>query len=170
MEVKKAQLSDADALSEVAIKAFIPAHRDSCPPQDLQSYMALNFNPKNLEEEIKDSNNTYYVLIDKEAIVGYYKINLNLSSAFISSSDVTYMSRLYVLSEYYDIGLGHKLLAHAIEICKKNKQLGMWLKVWTGNDRAIRFYKKQGFEIRGEDGFKISETHSNPNYVMYLPF
>lgn len=170
MEVRKAQLSDAYALSEVAIKAFIPAHRDSCPPQDLHSYMASNFNQKKLEEEMTNSNNTYYVLLDKESIIGYYKINLNLTSTFISSSNVTYMSRLYVLPEYYDKGLGHKLLVHAIEICKKNKQSGMWLKVWTGNDRAIRFYKKQGFEIRGEDGFKISETHSNPNYVMHLPF
>ena len=170
MEVRKAQLSDADALSKVAISAFIPAHGNSCPPQDLQSYMALNFNPKNLEEEIKDSDNTYYVLLDKEAIVGYYKINLNLSSTFISSFNITYMSRLYVLPEYYDKGLGKKLFAHAITISKKNKQSGMWLKVWTGNERAIRFYKKQGFEVLGEDGFKISETHSNPNYVMYLPF
>ena len=53
---------------------------------------------------------------------------------------------------------------------RKNNQAGLWLYVWTGNDRAIAFYKKKGFKIIADTEFKISPTHSNPNYWMYYQF
>jgi ribosomal protein S18 acetylase RimI-like enzyme len=53
-------------------------------------------------------------------------------------------------------------------IASANNQKGMWLFVWQKNERAIKFYKKNGFEIIGNFNYKISETHSNPNYQMFL--
>jgi ribosomal protein S18 acetylase RimI-like enzyme len=47
-------------------------------------------------------------------------------------------------------------------------EAGVWLYVWKENHRAVAFYQKMGFEIVGEGLFKISETHYNPNHVMYL--
>ena len=170
MEIRKATLSDVTALSDLAIRSFMPAHGHSSPAEDISTYVQSNFSASQLHSKIEDNTNTFFILFDNEKMIGYYKINLNLASSMISSKEVTYMSRLYVLPDYYGKGAGKKLVEHSIDIAKKNKQLGMWLKVWTENHRAIRFYKKQGFEILGEELFKISETHSNPNYVMYLPF
>jgi len=38
------------------------------------------------------------------------------------------------------------------------------------NHRAVDFYKKAGGVIVGNTDFKISETHSNPNHIMYFEF
>jgi ribosomal protein S18 acetylase RimI-like enzyme len=54
------------------------------------------------------------------------------------------------------------------ELTKKNNQQGIWLEVWIENFRAIKFYKKMGFTIVGKANFRVSKTHSNPNYIMYL--
>lgn len=168
MKIQKAHISDAPILSQVAIEAFMPAHGHSSPEKDMQNYIQSNFNSENLAEEIQNSANTYYLLFDSEKLIGYYKINLNLSCEFIDSSSVVYMSRLYILPSYYNKGSGKLLLDHAKEISRKNKQSGMWLKVWIKNERAIDFYKKQGFTIIGKSDFVISENHSNPNHVMYV--
>lgn len=78
------------------------------------------------------------------------------------------MDRLYLLQEFYDLKLGLKLLEFNIAISKKANQLGMWLYTWAENKRAVSFCLKTGFDIIGKADFKISATHSNPNYLMYL--
>mgnify|MGYP000515969351 CR=1 FL=1 len=56
------------------------------------------------------------------------------------------------------------------KLCKENKQAGIWLAVWVENQKGISFYKKMGFKKVGDFNFKISETHSNPNHILYLEF
>ena len=56
------------------------------------------------------------------------------------------------------------------KLAQEKKQSGIWLEVWIENFRAIKFYKKVGFEIVGKANFTVSETHSNPNYIMFLEF
>lgn len=46
----------------------------------------------------------------------------------------------------------------------------MWLYVWKGNDRAIQFYKKAGFKIVGDGFFRLTDTHANPNWQMFLRY
>jgi ribosomal protein S18 acetylase RimI-like enzyme len=83
---------------------------------------------------------------------------------------VTKLERLYLLKEFYGRNLGAELFNFNLNLSKEAGEKGLWLYVWKGNDRAIRFYQKQGFEIVGSHDFKISETHHNPNHQMFLKF
>ena len=82
----------------------------------------------------------------------------------------TKMERLYLLKEFYDLKLGQHLMQHAIDLSKAAGEKGMWLNVWKENERALRFYTKQGFEVVGESEFVLTETHANPNWVMLLRY
>jgi ribosomal protein S18 acetylase RimI-like enzyme len=57
-----------------------------------------------------------------------------------------------------------------IDYSREQGQAGMWLFTWTGNERAVDFYKKVGFTIIGSHQFKLSETHYNPNHQMLLQY
>ena len=85
-------------------------------------------------------------------------------------SQVTKMERLYLLKEFYGLEIGLKLMDFNTKLAQEKKQSGIWLEVWIENFRAIKFYKKVGFEIVGKANFTVSETHSNPNYIMFLEF
>jgi ribosomal protein S18 acetylase RimI-like enzyme len=78
------------------------------------------------------------------------------------------MERLYFLAEFHGLGLAQQLFDFNLHIAKQANQAGIWLYVWKENHRAVAFYQKMGFEIVGEGLFKISETHYNPNHVMFL--
>jgi ribosomal protein S18 acetylase RimI-like enzyme len=80
------------------------------------------------------------------------------------------LERIYLLKEFYDLKLGSALFNFNVDLSKQNNQMGMWLFVWKQNLRAVNFYKKNRFAIIGSYNFKISETHSNPNYQMFLKF
>ena len=56
---------------------------------------------------------------------------------------------LYVLSEYYGTGVGRQLMDAALEQLKEYPQIRLW--VLKDNGRAIRFYRKCGFYVSGEE-------------------
>ena len=169
-EIIKAENKDAKLLSKLSIATFLPAHGHSAPKKDIDNYLTGNFNESNFLTELTDSNNQYYLFYVDSKIAGYSKVVFNQSNENLVAKNTTYMSRLYFLEEFYGLGLGKELFDFNVELCKQNNQAGMWLAVWVENQKAISFYKKRGFKKVGDFDFKISETHSNPNHILYLEF
>lgn len=168
--IKIATTKDANILSQIGKVTIMQSHGHSAPEKDMNSYRDNNFNLDSIKKELSDSKNLYCIIHHNNQAVGYSKIILNSSNKNISQQNVTMLERLYILAEFHDLKLGYELLQHNIDIAKENNQNGLWLNVWIENDRAIRFYKKTGFTICGEYSFRVSETHSNPNYQMFLAF
>ena len=168
IRIQKATLKDAKLLSELSVKSFLPAHGHSAPVKDIQTYIKANFTEQNYLEELSANNHNYYLCFKEDIIAGYSKVIFDEFCPNIQQKRTTYLSRIYLLEEFYGQGLGKEILEFNLNLCKKNYQEGVWLKVWKENHKAIRFYKKMNFKIVGESGFKISETHSNPNHHMYL--
>ena len=55
---------------------------------------------------------------------------------------------IYVLKEYYGKDIGYALMKRAFDALSEYPQTAVW--VLTGNERAIRFYKRCGFEFDGQ--------------------
>ncbi len=68
---------------------------------------------------------------------------------------------------YWVKNLGQVLFDYNLKLATENNQSGIWLYSWVENERGLKFYKKNGFEIIDEKDFKISENHVNPNYIMF---
>ena len=168
IQIRKAMLKDASLLSILSIASFMPAHGHSSPKKDIEEYVRINFSKENYLKELSKKNHQYYLLKFKGEVVGYSKVIFNESCPEINKQNTTYLSRVYFLEAFYGLGLAKELLDFNKNLCLKNNQSGIWLKVWVENKRAINFYKKMGFTTVGESYFVISDTHSNPNYHMYL--
>ena len=61
---------------------------------------------------------------------------------------------LYVLPEYQGMGVGRQLLDAALDKLSAFPLLCLW--AVKGNERAIRFYEKNGFRLNGEEKFVSS--------------
>jgi ribosomal protein S18 acetylase RimI-like enzyme len=168
--ITKATPNDAKQLVHVAKEAFLTAHGHSASKEDIDNYVSANFTEANFIEELINPDNHYYIIYRQNKIAGYSKITLNTSNKNIASQNIMFMSRLYLLEEFYGLSLGKELFNFNIEFSKKHKQQGIWLAVWTENERAINFYTKRGFHIVGKYDFIISATHTNPNHIMYLEY
>jgi ribosomal protein S18 acetylase RimI-like enzyme len=166
----KATLKDAQLLSIIGKAAFLVAHGHSAPKKDIDNYVSQNFNEENFKKELSDVKNEYYLIYSDTKIAGYSKVILNSKNENISSEDITLLSRLYLLEAFYGLNLGKELFNFNVNLSKENNQKGIWLAVWVENQRAISFYEKRGFVKVGKFDFKISETHYNPNHIMYLAF
>ena len=170
VRIRQLTTADAGILSKIGGKSLIESHGHSATPEIMQDYVGRAFNEESCLAELSDAHYLFYGIFYQDEPAGYYKIVLNKPHPAVPIQSVTYMERLYLLKEFYNLKLGQELMQHAIDLSKANGEQGMWLNVWKLNERAIRFYKKNGFVPVGESQFVLTETHSNPNWVMLLTY
>lgn len=170
IKIVKATVNDCELLSNISTKAFWESHGNSASKENIETFITKTYNKEVFIQELLNEDTIYHIIYYNNQAAGYSKIVLNVPHPKIEQQNSTKLDRLYLLKEYYNLKLGAQLFNFNIELSKTNKNTGIWLAVWIENFRAIEFYKKAGFGIVGSYNFKISETHSNPNHIMYLKY
>jgi ribosomal protein S18 acetylase RimI-like enzyme len=170
ISITRANAAEYQTIADIGRISVTEAHRGSCPDEDLNSFIEKNYNGEAIGAELNDKNNIYHIICWDGEPAGFSKIILNAAHADIQQKNVTKLDRIYLLSNFFNRKLGLELLKFNIDLSKSHNQSGIWLYTWTGNERAINFYKKNGFVIIGSHDFQVTETRSNPNYHMLLRF
>lgn len=166
--IQKVTESHIPQLSEIARQTFIESHGHSASADDVAHYMEKAYHHEVLKAELQDPNCFVHFMYHNDTLVGFSKITLNVPNAHTNLTPLTKLDRIYILQAYHHLHLGTALFDFNLKLAQQHQQKGLWLYTWIENTKAINFYTKKGFEIIGHYDFKISETHSNPNYVMLL--
>ncbi|MDX1829678.1 MAG: GNAT family N-acetyltransferase [Lutibacter sp.] len=170
IKIIKGEIEHCELIAEIGKKSFWESHGKSASKEDIETFVFKTYSKENISKELENLNIKYHIIYYKNKAVGYSKIELNSPNTNIEYKNVTKLDRFYLLKDFYGKNLGKKLFDFNVELSKKNNQKGIWLAVWIKNERAIKFYNKTGFKIVGKYNFQISETHSNPNHIMYLAY
>lgn len=168
--IRTATEADATLLAQLGATTFLESHGHSAPTADIEAYRVAKFTDQALAEELREPAHHYHILFDGTEAVGYSKTVLNVACPGIDLAPTAKLDRLYVLRSHLAKGLGAYLFHYVVDFAKAARQQGLWLYVWIENERALRFYRRQGFEVVGHFDFVVSPTHSNPNYRMLLRF
>ena len=166
----KGTVDDARLLADIARLSFIASHGNSASDEEIERYVGKNFSLDTLRNELNNPENIFHIIFDYDQPAGYSKIIYDVGHPKILHHNITKLERIYLLEAYYGSGAGSTLLDFNLSLSREKEQLGMWLYVWKENQRAIRFYHKNHFQIIGSHDFKLSETHANPNYLMFLKY
>jgi len=145
MIITKVNLIDIDLLKEICIKTFSETFSSANSEEDMDKYLENNFSTKKLNLELIDKASGFYFAKIDNRVIGYLKINIGQSQTEIKSNDSLEIERIYVLKEFHGKNVGQALYEKAIEIAKVKRVKYVWLGVWEQNQRAIRFYQKNGF-------------------------
>lgn len=170
IEIRRATVNDSRIIAHIGRIAVELSHRASCSMEDMISFLDSHYNENALKEELSQPEHIYHLISYEGQPAGFSKIILNTPHPNIAGEHITKLDRIYLMSNFYDQKLGLQLLNFNADLARKHGQQGMWLFTWQGNERAVNFYKRYGFKIAGEHRFKVTETHYNPHYQMFLPF
>lgn len=163
-------MADYKFLAAIGKETFLDAHGHSAPQKDIDTYTEAKYTHAVMQAELNDPGNLYHIIYYNDQPAGFSKIVLNSPHAGIVAQNVTKLERIYVRKEYYSQKIGSALMDFNLDLSKSSGQAGIWLYVWVENQRAFNFYLRKGFRIAGHYDFRISENHTNPNYVMYLEY
>lgn len=128
----------------------------------------MNFDTRMIPS-IKSALYNYIVVVKDDAkIVGYVYSNISPKETYsnefatffdlssVSRNNVGCLSQFYIKEEYRQYGIGSKLFKMSIEWLKQFEDIeDYFIFVSNGNNNALEFYKRKGFNVSHEilDGF-----------------
>ncbi len=147
LEIQPITLADLETLSTVATRAYFDHYKHLWYDQGAW-YAHKCFNVKQLEDEISDKKNLFFMVIFDEKPVGFLKLRPE-NQLTEQTGNGFEVERIYLTKEVTGKGVGRKLMAFAIEMAHQQHKDYVWLKAMDSSQNAIRFYESLGFEICG---------------------
>ena len=157
IEIKQAKIKDASVLALLGRVTYTESHGHFIyDNNDLTQYLNKAFSLSRAKQEISDANNLIFLVCIKGIPAGYAKFVINEMDKTNEISRSCRLERIYILSEFIKAKIGQTLLDFVVQKAIALNRENMWLTVYIKNERAIRFYQKNGFKLRGELDFDVN--------------
>lgn len=145
MEIRFAEACDIPRMIEL-LKHIGQVHHEIRP--DLFKAGALKYDEGDLKELLVDPNRPVFAAVEDGVMVGYALCILQIAKddSVLCDRKVLYLDDLCVDESYYGKGIAKMIYESVISYATEIGCDSVTLNVWTGNDRAMNFYKKCGME------------------------
>ena len=157
MQIRKLDITDLENLQKISITTFRETFEEVNSEEDMQKYLDENLSLERLKSELENLDSEFYFIENENKNLGYLKLNFGNAQTEKVEENYFEIERIYVLKAFLGQKIGQILFDKAIEIGREKNLEYVWLGVWEENHRAIKFYKKNGFEIFGKHDFVLGE-------------
>ena len=156
--LKLISIDDLYDLRSISIETFKQTFSAQNTKENIRLYLKNKMSVKQLKKEISNINSKFYIVYQKNKVIGYFKLNFNGSQRVkMYLNNGFEIERIYLISEFQGKGLGKKLLTKILNMGKEMGYRKAWLGVWENNFRAIKFYRKYGFKKFGQHSFLLGK-------------
>jgi ribosomal protein S18 acetylase RimI-like enzyme len=157
IDLQEVTFNDIKALREIGIQTFSETFSASNTEENLANYLKEGFSIEKLTGEVKNDNSKFFFALDQGSVIGYLKLNFGESQTELKDNKALEIERIYVLNTYQGKKVGQLLYEKAIKVATEMQVNYVWLGVWEENQRALNFYKKNGFIEFDKHIFKLGD-------------
>jgi len=162
LNISQLTKDDIFIVNQLANSIWPDAFKDILEPAQIEYMLEWMYNVNTLTEQVQ-TGHLYYMITLDGVPKGFVGVEPNFPDV-----GTLRIHKLYVESDVHGKGLGKALLDKAIEIGKELDVASINLNVNRFN-KAVDFYKSQGFEIIKEENINIGRGYFMEDYVMVLP-
>lgn len=162
---RQCTIDDLDILQPFSRQRYFETFADLNTPDNMTAYLDEAFALEKLHAELSDANADFYFLYWDGRLAGYLKLNEALAQTDLHDEQSLEIERIYVSKEFQGEGLGRYLMDQAISIAIQRKKKYVWLGVWEKNEKALRFYRRNGFYQIGTHSFVMGDDEQT-DYIM----
>jgi ribosomal protein S18 acetylase RimI-like enzyme len=163
--VRQAKPSDAEGIAAVQVEAWRAAYRGLLPDDVLDDLMVEEAEQR-WRERIVNPWGQFFVIEREDEIVGYVACGENRDED-VDDERVGEIYAIYVHPEEWRRGNGAVLVGKAIEQLRADGYEEVILWVLSGNEQAIGFYERVGFEADGGSKVKQRADGTQMDVVRY---
>ena len=155
IELRPLQAGELPALVRLCRQSFRETYETATDPLDVRLYTDQAFRPVVLEQAWLSGESGFQLLWQGSRALGYLQSRVSVLEGSPPAPPGLELERLYLLQGFQGQGLGRRLLEAAL-VQARRLQLGyLWLSVWNRNERALGFYRHEGFRKAGETLFLL---------------
>jgi ribosomal protein S18 acetylase RimI-like enzyme len=165
--IRRAVPGDAAALAELGARTFRDAFEADNTPENMALYLASSYGPDLQSAELQNAAIVTLLAEGETGLAGYAQLREGPAPDCVGGPRPIELWRFYVERAWQGRGVAQMLMAATIEAATARGAGTVWLSVWERNHRAQAFYRKSGFEDRGEKAF-ILGTDRQTDRVMTL--
>jgi ribosomal protein S18 acetylase RimI-like enzyme len=163
--IRECVADDLLALCALSRKTYDETFRQMNSEATMEAYLAQSFDIHKMRGELTNHNSAFYFLYADKELAGYLKLNEADAQTDLHETQALEIERIYVDSAFQGKGLGQILMNKALALAAMKEKLFAWLGVWEKNEKAIAFYKKNGFYEIGKHSFVMGEEIQS-DFVM----
>lgn len=165
MEIRKGTLDDVNDISRIHALSWKSAYKGIVPQKYLDE-LKEDFWVHTFTSWLQDNTVTVMVITDGECPVGVAVCGPSRDKALPDWGEIV---SIYLLPEYTNRGYGSRLFESAMQDLRQSGYRDIYLWVLKDNQRARRFYEKQGFHCsKDEYPLKIMDKELvEVRYVYY---
>jgi len=155
--MKKCSVDDLIVLQKISCDTYQKTFASMNTEANMKAYLDEAYHLDKLKKELENEASAFYFLYQDEKLAGYLKLNESDAQTEIHDPASLEIERIYVQSGFQRAGVGCRLMNYAIEVARKKKKTYLWLGVWEKNQKALKFYKKNGFYPIGLHTFVMGD-------------
>ena len=169
LPVIRADVSHAATIATIGKKSFRHAFEHLFESKEnLLEYLEYTYDPVKLAKSIRKVNNIYFLVWYEGQAVGFAKVRKFSLNPHLALPVQMELQKIYILPEFQGTGAGSLLMLAIKEFAREISPDYIWLDTHTSNEKAIRFYERNGFRRIGHHQFMIGPQQFD-YHVMALP-
>ncbi|SES29928.1 GNAT family N-acetyltransferase [Pedobacter rhizosphaerae] len=153
--IEQVKTADVSRLHHIGRATFSETFSDLNTPEDMNQYLVESFSINKLMSELRNPGSQFYFAVADGKDIGYLKVNFRDAQTEKLEGNTLEIERIYVLKDFHGQQVGQLLYNKAIQVASEFKADYVWLGVWEENQRAINFYRKNGFAAFGSHAFQL---------------
>ncbi len=155
IEIIACTAADLRTLKALALSTFVNSFGHQNTPENMVLYTSKAFSNENMLQELSNPDSQFYFAKSQGEAIGYLKVNFGPAQTDLKEATGMEIERIYLNASFQGNGVGAQLFDFAEALASTSKVTYIWLGVWDQNERAIRFYEKQGFKAFDTHAFYL---------------
>jgi len=163
--IRAAEPGEAPQLASFAAMLFRQAYEVTHPEPTLSEYLASSFAIPSMARTLEDPESTVLLIVaNGGSWIGYAELHQGaptvpttvLTRALPGAAPMEIV-RFYVDQAWHGHGVAQALMRACEERVRMSACDALWLQAWQQAAQALRFYKKEGFDVYGTAVFTFGE-------------
>jgi ribosomal protein S18 acetylase RimI-like enzyme len=169
LRYRLAVAADAAALGEFMARNFLAAYGHCSTPENIQAAIAEHYGEAAQLRQIRQADCWNLIASAGDTWAGHAQLKSGGEApAGVGASPALELSRFYVDVAYHGQGVAQAMMAQVKAHARQAGARALYLSVWQQQPQAIRFYRKEGFEIAGELVFLVGDDPKD-DWLMVCP-
>jgi ribosomal protein S18 acetylase RimI-like enzyme len=161
------QTDQVAALTVFARQIFFSTFEHTVDAENMRHYLDSEMNENVFAAQLTDPLYKTFLVWKSGEICGYIQFYYNPNESY---QDIKLeLKRFYVDSRFHGQGIAGPMMEFCFQEIERMGEKRVWLGVWENNFKALKFYKKWGFNEIDEHLF-VTGTESQRDLILARSF